>query len=251
MPSSALQGLNILQGQVTGTISKIAGDQIVPVARVKLTFSGELGKSVDVSTDPFGIYSASLPDDVYRIRVHWIGECSIVRRAAFKLASGDRLTFDFLLVPCPIVDTEKVEVQLEGLDNVSSTGPSERMDVPLDKQQPSYREQVIAAAPGQRPEIIVSFGKYDHAGDKITYFSLDHATTARSASGVAVPSLPLPVTITVDRYTIRAQTVELSQGAMAFRATGNVSFSNGKNTVLAKSAVLNFEGGAPKVKLGN
>jgi len=63
--------------------------------------------------------------------------------------------------------------------------------------------------------------------------------------------LSLPVTITVDRYTLRASSVILEKGKMVFEASGQVSLSDGTLTTNAESATLSFSGSEPKVEINH
>jgi hypothetical protein len=57
------------------------------------------------------------------------------------------------------------------------------------------------------------------------------------------------VTITVDRFTLRASSVILDKRKMVFKASGQVSLSDGMHTTNARSATLFFLDGEPKVKV--
>jgi hypothetical protein len=229
-------------GRVRGSVSRIMGDHTVPVGKVKLTFSGIEGTEFETTTDTEGRYELDLPSDSYRVLLHWYGDCSEIHRAPFRLGKGDYLTFDFLLVSCQIVDTEK-----DAPPSTTVTGDSEAaMSIPLSKQAPGYREQVIPAGGHGRPEILVSFGKYDNQADHIEYFCLQNQRIKNLSSRPFSP-MPLPVTVTVDRYTIRASRVLWYKKTMTFHATGDVSISDGHVTVKASSAVLSFPRGVPKV----
>jgi hypothetical protein len=123
------------------------------------------------------------------------------------------------------------------------------MNVPLTEQTEKYQEQLIPSKRNRWPEIIVSFGKYDNRVDKVRYFPLHQ----KVVNPFAIPNPPiplsLPVTITVDRYTLRASSVILDKGKMVFMTSGQVSISDGTITTNAKSAALSFSGGEPKIEI--
>jgi hypothetical protein len=198
------------------------------------------GDKFETVTDSEGKYKLNLPRGLYHVLLHWYGDCSQVRRAPFKLETGDDFTFDFLLVSCRIVDTEK--------DDAGSLRNNQdaNMSIPLAEQAPEYREQVISAASNGRPEILVSFGKYDNQRDCIEYFSLDNQVIKNLSSYPMLP-MPLPVTVTVDRYTIGASTVVWHKKAMTFHFAGDVSVSDGHMTSQARSASLSFSKRVPIV----
>lgn len=91
--------------------------------------------------------------------------------------------------------------------------------------------------------MLVSFGKYDNQGCHITYFSLDNEVVKNLSPGVKRLGMSLPVTITVDKYTVRASTVVLDRKAMIFIVPGKVTVSDGTATVEGKSAILAFPNG--------
>jgi hypothetical protein len=229
-------------GVVRGTVSFIIGDHAVPASRVRLTFSGKTGDEFEIATNAEGKYELPLPAGSYSILLHWYGDCSRVRRAPFKLEEKENLTFDFLLVSCRIVDTET-----RGETSPPRVQDDVGLTIPLDVQSPEYREQVIPAGEGGQPEILVSFGKYDNQADYIRYFSLDNQIIKNLSVNPIIP-LPLPVTVTVDRYTIRASTVVWHKKAMTFDFVGDVSVSDGHVTGSRDSAILYFRNGVPTVR---
>ena len=228
---------------VRGTVSRIMGNRIVLVDNVALTFTGTGGNKFETATDKQGRYELSLPVDAYHVLVHWYGDCSQVHRAPFTLRKGDNLTFDFLLTSCRIID-------MDDDATIGSTVPGSNnpeLSVPLSQQASEYREQVIPGDKNGRPEILVSFGKYDNQVDHIEYFPLDNQIVKNSTSQPFYP-MPMPVTVTVDKYTLRGSRVIWHKKAMTFCVTGDVSVSDGHATILARSAILSFAHGIPIVR---
>jgi hypothetical protein len=123
------------------------------------------------------------------------------------------------------------------------------MNIPLTEQTEKYQEQLIPAERNRWPEIVVSFGKYDNQVDEIRYFPLHQLLI--NPFNIPDPPIPLslPVTITVDRYTLRASSVILDKRKMVFKASGQVSLSDGTLTTNAESVTLSFSGGEPKIEI--
>lgn len=242
-------------GRITGVVNRIEGNRVVPVSGAKVFFSsvGEPQREYESATDNKGIYVVDLPSGSYREWLQWFGECPKIRRAVFKLVAAEHLKFDFLVVACSIVDTERFEVPLEEPSSGHSPPTlslESQMDVPLAQQKGGYQEQLFPAIDRQRPEIIISFGKYDNEPNQTTYFSLENQVVKNLSTRPAILPKPLPVTITVDHYTVRASNVVLSKKTMIFEARGDVSVSDGVNTRQGNSATLTFPAGIPKVELG-
>lgn len=216
---------------VTGNIRVIAGEEIVPLRGVPVRFLSAKGTQYEASSDPSGLYAVRLPAGAYSVVVTF-GPCSI-RRAAFELGKGDKVTFDFMLPRCAIYDGSR-----DGPPGFSepSIDRAPKLDTPLDKQPPAYREEVIAAKNVPRtPEIVVAFGKYDNHDDSIEYYSLQFEH-----------SLVQPVTVTVGTYTMLANSVTLNRHDMVFLAKGNVTIEDGHGNIRqGSSATLTFTEGKP------
>src|ERR1051325_405020 len=90
--------------QVNGTIRDVTG-AVIP--RAQITLEGEGITYTGVSSEA-GRYSIAAPEGVYRIKISHIGFCP-ARRAAFRIAAGAIVNFDFTLLVCPIVDKINLE----------------------------------------------------------------------------------------------------------------------------------------------
>jgi len=240
-------------GSVGGAVKLVQGLRTFPVAgaRLKLTISDESGE-YQATTDDAGKYAIDLPPGTYKMLLSWMGgACAEIHRSSFRLDAAEHLTLDFLVMQCPISDPvlkSPPEEQSKKSVRSQETNP---MNVPLTSQAEKYQEQLIPAERDRWPEIIVSFGKYDNQVNEIRYFPLHQ----RVMNPFAIPNPPvplsLPVTITVDRYTLRASSVILEKGKMVFKASGQVSLSDGTLTTNAESATLSFAGGEPKIELNH
>ena len=233
-------------GSVRGTIRLIQNDQTIALAgaRVEVSSVSNDQDAHNAVTDKTGQYTLDLPEGIYKMHFFWQdGDCSTVRRAPFRLSTGEHLTFDFLIMHCPIADV-KAEVPYEE----GNKGGFKSMNVPFRKQGRRYLEQLIPAAPGHWPEIIVSFGKYDNQGDEIRYFPM-HQALGNIPASTAPLLLSLPVTVTVDRYTLQALEVILDSNAMVFTAKGNVFVSDGQSSRIGNYATLSFEAGRPRLEM--
>lgn len=234
-------------GGVSGTIRLIKNDQTVPLvgARVQVSNVSNDHDGHEAVTDKAGQYTVDLPEGTYKMHFFWQdGDCSIVRRPPFRLGAGEHLTFDFVIMYCPNTEV-KPEVPYEegNRDGFKS------MNVPFDKQGRRYLEQLIPAESGHWPEIIVSFGKYDNQADEIRYFPMHQAATKNATVTAAPLPLSLPVTITVDRYTLQAMEVVLNKNTMVFTAKGVVFISDGKSGRVGNWATLSFSAGEPSLKM--
>jgi hypothetical protein len=176
----------------------------------------------------------------------WMGgECSEINRASFRLDAGAHLTFDFLVMQCPIIDPIRRRVPIEDDAKFVKPQGTNPMNVSLTKQTEKYQEQLIPAERNRWPEIIVSFEKYDNRVDETRYFPLHQVV--RNLFAIPDPPIPLslPVTITVDRYTLRASSVILDKRKMIFKARSQVSLSDGRITSTGTFAKLSFSAGQP------
>lgn len=181
----------------------------------------------------------------------WMGgDCSEINRAPFRIDAGVHLTFDFVVMACPIDDPVIMRQPIgdEAKESVSPRTPNP-MNVPTSEQAEKYQEQLIPAQQNQWPEIIVSFGKCDNQVNEVHYFPLHQLVIKRPTNTPPLVPLSLPVTITVDRYTLRAEALVLDKRNMIFRASGQVSVSDGVQVTSARSAILRFSGGEPKVEI--
>lgn len=246
----------IATGSVGGTVMIVQGVQTYPVRSANLelmNISGE-GPKYQTTTDGTGKYAIDLPQGTYKMLLSWMGgdDCAEIRRASFRLDAAAHLTLDFLVMQCPSSEPiwkflPPAEAKKEAEKHARSHGTNP-MNVPLAEQTEKFQEQLIPAEQN-RPEIILSFGKYDNRDDEIRYFPL-HQTVINPFHIPNPPSpLSLPVTITVDRYTLRASSVILEKERMVFKASGQVSFSDGTHTTRGKAATLSFQGGEPKIEI--
>ena len=234
-------------GGVSGTIRLIMNDHTVPLAGATVTVSNVSNDNDkhEAVTDKAGQYTVDLPDGTYKMHFFWRdGDCSIVRRAPFTLSAGDHLNFDFVIMPCPIADV-KPEVPYEEGDK----GGFKSMNVPFAGQGRRYLEQLIPAESDRWPEIIVSFGKYDNQADEIRYFPMYQMAPKDAPATTAPLPLSLPVTVTVDRYTLQAMEVVLNKKTMVFTAKGVVFISDGKSGRMGNYATISFSGGQPRLKM--
>ncbi len=238
---------------IGGVIKLIIGDHIVPVkgARIEVAPVLEQRDKYDSVTDETGKYTLEFPQGTYSISLFWMGgECSKIRRASVSLKAGEHLDFDFLVMSCPDIVPIKAQIQFEGASiNESVQLITEAMNIPFSKQTEKYQERAISAQRGHWPEIIVSFGKYDNRVDEILFFPLHQVVINRPT--ITPPPIPLslPVTITVDRYTLRGSEVVWDKKTMTFRAKGEVSVSDGKQNITGASATLSFPVGLPKLEI--
>jgi len=231
-------------GSVSGTIRLIVGDHTVPLtdARVVVTDVSNVQDEHEDLADKNGQYTIDLPEGTYKMHFFWRdGDCSVGRRPPFKLSAGEHLTFDFVTMHCP-----NSEVKPEVPYDEGNRGGFKAMNIPFARQGHRHLEQLILDEPGHWPEIIVSFGKYDNQVDEIRYFPTYQGVGIGPAS-TAPLLLSLPVTVTVDRYTLQAMEIVLK--AMVFTAKGHVFISDGKSGKMGNYATLSFSDGQPILKL--
>ena len=234
-------------GGVRGTIRLIMGDHTVPLVGARVTASSVSNDhdEHEAVTDKAGQYTVDLPEGTYKLHFFWQGgDCSIVRRAPFMLSAGEHLNLDFVIMHCPYTEV-KSEVPYEERNN----GGFKSMNVPFTRQGRRYLEQLIPAERDHWPEIIVSFGKYDNQVDDILYFPMYQAAVKDAPATAPVLPLSLPVTVTVDRYTLQAMEVVLDKKTMVFTAKGNVFISDGQSGRMGNYATLTFSAGQPKLKM--
>lgn len=239
---------------VGGTVKLVKGLRVFPVDGAKLelmSISGE-GGEYQATTDGAGRYTLDLPTGTYKMLLAWMGgDCSEIHRASFRLGAGAHLTFDFLVMQCPTHTPliRWVPIEEEEAKTPAKPQGTNPMNVPLTEQTEKYQEQLIPAERNRWPEVVVSFGKYDNKVDEIRYFPLHQLLI--NPLNIPNPPIPLslPVTVTVDRYTLRASSVILDKRKMVFKASGDVSLSDGTLTTNAESVALSFSGGEPKIEI--
>jgi len=232
---------------ISGRIQLIMGDHTVPLVHARVTVSNvsnDHGEH-EAATDKDGQYTVDLPEGTYKMQFVWPdGDCSIVRRPPFRLGAGEHLNFDFVIMYCP-----NTEVKSEVPRDEGNKDGFRRMNVPFTRQGRRYLEQIIPAEPGRWPEIIVSFGKYDNQVDEIRYFPMYQRVVKDAPATLPVLPLNLPVTVTVDRYTLQAMEVVLDKKTMVFTAKSVVFISDGKSGKMGNYATLSFSAGQPKLKM--
>jgi hypothetical protein len=239
-------------GSVGGTVKLVWGLQTIPLAGavVELISISDEGLKYQASTDSTGRYTIAAPTGTYKMLLSWMGgdDCSEIHRASFRLDAGANLVFGFLVMQCPFSEPVITKELIEKADKKHvETRPPNPMNVPVTEQTEKYQEQLIPAEQNRWPEIIVSFGKYDNRPGEIRYFPFHQ--TLMNPFAIPNPPVPLslPVTVTVDRYTLRAESVILEKRTMVFKARGQVSVSDGMRTTNAESATLSFARGEPKI----
>jgi hypothetical protein len=248
-----LHSSGVTTGSVAGTVNLVWGDRTVAVsgARIEMMSIYDEGSHYLATTDATGRYTIEAPRGTYKMLVSWMGgDCAEIHRASFRLDAAAHLSLDFLVMQCPISDPVVMRSSAAELSKqYARSQETNPMNVPLTEQAEKYQEQVISAERNRWPEIVLSFGKYDNRGDEIWYFPLHQ----KVMNPFAIPNPPiplsLPVTITVDRFTLRALSVILEKGRMLFKASGQVSLSDGTVTKNAESVTLSFSGGEPRIDI--
>jgi hypothetical protein len=241
--------------EVGGSVRGVRGLQTFAVAgaRIKLMRISDEGGEYNAVTDSTGRYDLGLPLGTYRMTLAWMGgDCSEIHRAPFRVDPGVQLTLDFLVMQCAITDPVIMRGP-EGALVKQAVAPLETtsMNVPLAEQTEKYREQTIKAEEHRWPEITVSFGKYENQVDTTRYFPLHQVVVNRPTNSPPPVPLNVPVTVTVDRYTLRASEMVLDKKLMIFRADGDVSISDGTHYNTSNSATLSFSGGLPQMEIGH
>ncbi len=238
-------------GTVTGIVEAVQGQAVLPEMGARLVFSGE-GKEKEYETEAGndGRYEIFLPaPDVYRVKMA-LGNCYL-SRSAFHLKPGEKLEFRFVGVNCPHIEwsTSNIPLQTNRLLLPPEIPPFCTFpdDLPV-----WYREKRFEADPSShRPEIVLSFGRCEQSPRGVIYFGVD---PSRFPGPLPRPTgdLLLPVAITTETFTIRADQVKWPGKGVAFYASGNVTVEDGKGHVAhAQSATLGFTKGRPIIKTQN
>lgn len=237
---------------VRGSAVLIWGTRMVPLAGARVELVKGLGGAAlyDAITDQAGRYVIDATPGQYAMQLRWMGgDCAEIHRASFSLHDAEDLTFDFLVMQCPMTEPVHLKSSIgERAQGQGGARQADAMSVPLAEQRESYREQTIPAELNRWPEIVISFGRYDNTMEDTRYFSRHQLVMNPFAVPDPPVPLALPVIITVDRFTLRASSVRLNKQKMVFEATGEVSLSDGKHTRAARSARLLFSGGRPLIE---
>lgn len=231
--------MNTGQAAIKGEITQTTGLRWLISPNVEIVFLGSKGQTFKTSSDEDGRYAILLPADTYKIRLSWSGLCS-ERRAGFDLNPGDRLILDFMIVRCGVVDSESTVPAHVAVSEPLLVLP----DTPIAQQISRFQQQIFQAQ-GNRPEVMISFGKFEKQPEHITYFPFQPNVKNRTSKPLELQ--PLPVIVTVQKLTIRALSVILDPKTMTFEARDHVTISDGRGTRPVSAITLSFPGGSPKI----
>ena len=243
-------------GTVVGSVKVVQGQGSLPHIAT-LVFSGTSGEH-ESHTDEYGHYKVSLPaPDTYRVTMLF-ANCRL-SRAAFRLSPGEKLEFHFVGVLCPTWEPQGENLSDYLVDNAQRLPGTERpkppppkiptLCSPEDELPVWYREQRFASnRSNHRPEVVISYGRCEENPKLVTYFSLDPSLLPHSLPRPA--GLLLPVAITTETYTVRADKVTRPGRGFTFYASGNVTVEDGRGHLTrAESAMLSFIKGQPIITL--
>jgi len=184
------------------------------IKNATIVFTPDTGGPVEVKSDDVGQFSVFLPSGkTYSVAVAAPG-FFVVHRPPFRMREGMKLKFDFMVTVFEIHDSE-------------GTAPP--------GEYSGFAEKQVEF--GSEAAIIIS-GHRKENEEQIQY----HSLLAREN--------PLPVTISFDTYTIKAERAVLDRRSNVLTAEGHVSIEDGSEKPPQKLSciVLRTVDNAPKIE---
>jgi hypothetical protein len=212
--------------EISGIVSELT-DGLTRVSEAKLLFRRSDGQTVVAITNRFGEYHVHL-DPGYNYTVSLTADqlCSS-HRPEFHPLPGQILKFDFTTTRCGYIDT-----RVQSHPGATGLKPNDnRLYYRLYYDTPSPRwffEQSITFGRGAAREMLIAFGKRD-GNARVRYGPFHNREYPQSV---------LPVVVSFDTYTIRADSVVLDSRTRILRAEGNVSLADGTSQTRTESCVM-------------
>lgn len=198
----ALYAEDNARAKVSGTLFLLR-DKHARLGGTKVVFRPTDGTAVEVVSNQVGEYEAFLKEGKdYTVSLVSHGLCNI-HRPLFRVKYGAVLRFDFTTT-----FGQNIGLVLEQ----SSVHPYPTNELPF------CDEEAVPLGKSHERSLVLGFGMYSKDGTTSRYDGLP--VTGKSGSR-------LPVTISFDTHTIRADTVLLDRKARVLRAEGNVSTADG------------------------
>jgi hypothetical protein len=197
---------------VSGTVSVFPSDPLARLAGAKVAFQDSDGSAVETVTNSTGEYTASLiPGHDYAVSVTSTGFCA-VHRPASLLRPSSTVRFDFTMTPLCAGD------RIAWSPNNDKTAQE---DAYFNSSIPYYFEERVALGKSHLRTLIIAFGKRNKTDALVEYFPLPSREH---------PEVRMPVTITFDTYTVKADSAVIERGTRVLRADGNVSVADGTDS---------------------
>lgn len=227
--TAALLGLSIVASlshsletaQVTGLITDAAG---AGVPRASVFFSSA-GKKSTVVTDSYGTYAVHLQPGMYEMYVKAWGFYDM-RRAAFSVAAGTKVNFDFKLLTAVISDPV----------TTGRTDVTEPPNAPISDPY-NYQQELLEFPIDNNARPLVLFGSREQHEGEILF------------RGLARDGKQLPVVYTYDLLTVSSETLTYFSKDGSVRGSGDVAFEDGQHARHGSRIDISFHDGKPEVKL--
>lgn len=214
-PGSANQSAT---AQLHGLVTDINGARIVGAT---ITLQGR-ERSVTLTSSGAGAYSGRLVPGTYTAVVNYqSGYCS-ARRGPFTLRAGSTVQFDFQLLSCPIVDR---------VDAVPLTELPSRDFYPRGYDCQEFNPNAPDVLPYR---LVVCFGYREEEGGVFRY------------KGLTQQGNWLPVLITYNLMTVRADSAGYNARKQTLTAEGHVVYQDGWRTRTGRSLKVVVRGSRPQ-----
>ncbi len=212
--------------EISGIVSELT-DGLTRVNGAKLFFRRSDGQTVVTTTNKSGEYHVSLdPGYSYTVSLTADQLCSS-HRPEFRPVPGQIVKFDFTTTRCGYIDT-----RIHPNPGPTGLKPNDnRLYYRLYYETPSphwFFEQSIAFGRDPAQELLIAFGKRD-GSMQVRYGPFHNREYPQSV---------LPVVVSFDTYTIRADSVVLDSRTRILRAEGNVSVADGGSQARTESCVM-------------
>lgn len=211
------------QAEVTGRVTNVRGGGVM---NASVVFASE-GHSLTIITAYDGSYLARLVPGTYEMSVRATGFYRMPR-AAFTVAEGSRVEFDFELI---------VEVISDSVFVGSTDLPQQRKPPPHDPY--NYQKEYLGPTGAGKLRPLVLFGNRKSEIDSIKY------------TGLVRDGKQLPVIYTFDLLTVRADSLTYFPNENSMQGEGNVVFQDGEHTQRGSKIEISFRNGKPETRLVN
>lgn len=221
---------------ISGTVFVFSGGPPARLGGAKIVFQDADGSAVETVTNSTGEYTASLtPGHDYTVSVTSKGFCP-VHRPVFRLSPNSIVRFDFTItLLCP---GDRIAWSTK---HDKTERDAERDDLYINSSIPYYFEESVTLGTSHLRTLIIAFGKRNKGDLRVEYAPLPSREH---------PEIRMPVTITFDTYTVKADSAVIDRRTRVLRAEGNVYVADGTDSPshVESCVTLRLDDAEPRVQ---